>query len=243
MKVFSFPNIKLLSTLFAGLLILTCMCPLSAQVAKKPVVQSLSIPRMASKTLYRKAPLKPLIVIDAGHGGEDTGAEDSSYTEKHLNLATARLVRAYLKQLGYRTSMTRNADFFVPLDQRAAFANSQRPALFISLHYNSAPSKKAEGIEIYYYHSDFNTQRVAESKKLANSVLNKILLNTSAKSRGVRDGNFAVIRETNMPAILVEGGFLTNEKEVKKIKNPTYLKQLAWGVVQGIDEYLKQIQY
>ncbi|PJD98216.1 MAG: N-acetylmuramoyl-L-alanine amidase [Parachlamydia sp.] len=240
MKVFSFHNFALLSMLLVGLLLLSCSRPPPMQIEQKPVlVQSHPMPRrMASKTLYRKTPLKPLIVIDAGHGGDDAGAEADNYTEKHLNLATARLVRTYLKQLGYRTSMTRNADFFVPLDQRAAFANSQKPALFVSLHYNSAPSKKAEGIEIYYYHSDPTAHRVAESKKLAHSVLNKILQNTSAKSRGVRDGNFAVIRETNMPAILVEGGFLTNEKEVQKIKNPIYLKQLAWGVVQGIDEYL-----
>ncbi|WP_213158179.1 N-acetylmuramoyl-L-alanine amidase [Parachlamydia sp. AcF125] len=181
---------------------------------------------------------KKLIVIDAGHGGDDAGAEATNYTEKHLNLATARLLRVYLKQLGYSTAMTRDADFFVSLDKRASFANSKNPVLFVSLHYNSAPNKKAEGIEVYYYHSEKDKKRTTQSKILANSVLEKVIQATSAKSRGIRAGNFAVIRETHMPAILVEGGFLTNEKEVKNIKDPVYLKKLAWGVAQGIAQYL-----
>lgn len=220
------------------LFLLPCSDTIYAQIHHSQVPQR----RYAKSTSKKHQPARHLIVVDAGHGGDDAGAESTNYSEKNLNLATARLVRIYLQQLGYRTSMTRNADFFVPLDKRASFANSQNPSLFVSLHYNSAPSKSAEGIEIYYYQSKQEPHRSRESKRLADLVLNKVILNTAAKSRGIRDGNFAVIRETNMPAILIEGGFLTNDKEVQRIKNPNYLKQLAWGVVQGIDDYISQLR-
>ncbi|EFB42607.1 hypothetical protein pah_c004o121 [Parachlamydia acanthamoebae str. Hall's coccus] len=227
---------------FFGLLFvfqLTSCSHRTPRIEEQPVI--IEEPSLiAYSPIIKRQHAKKLIIIDAGHGGDDAGAESTNYTEKHLNLTTARLVRTYLKQLGYSTAMTRNADFFVPLDKRASFANSKNPDLFVSLHYNSAPSKKAEGIEIYYYQSDKDTQRTAQSKVLASTVLDQVIQNTSAKSRGVRTGNFAVIRETNMPAILVEGGFLTNEKEIKNIKDPIYLKKLAWGVAQGIDQFLSK---
>lgn len=212
--------------------------PIYAQTSQPPSQNR----RYATSTHKKHQPIKHLIVVDAGHGGEDAGAESPNYVEKNLNLTTARLVRIYLRQLGYRTCMTRNADFFVPLDKRASFANSQNPSLFVSVHYNSAPSNAAEGIEVYYHQSKQNPNRSRESKKLANLVLSQVIHNTAAKSRGVRDGNFAVIRETKMPAILIEGGFLTNAREVQRIKNPNYLKQLAWGIVQGIDDYVSQLK-
>ncbi len=71
-------------------------------------------------------------------------------------------------------------------------------------------------------------------------ILRETLTQTQAKSRGVKQANFAVIRETNMPAVLIEGGFVTNELELQKLKDPAYLKKLAWGIVKGIDEYLSK---
>lgn len=184
---------------------------------------------------------KYLIVIDAGHGGDDFGAHSNHrpyYQEKHLNLSTANLVKTYLSQYGYQTVMTRTRDLFISLDKRAAFANGKKPDLFVSVHYNSAPSKEAEGIEVYFYRSEKDKIRTKESKLLAQCVLEDVIENTRAKSRGVKHGNFAVIRETNMPAILIEGGFLTNDREMEKIKDPVYLKKLAWGIAKGIHEYI-----
>lgn len=184
---------------------------------------------------------KYLIVIDPGHGGEDFGTHSNTlphYQEKHLNLSTANLVNTYLSQLGYKTVMTRTNDRFIALDKRAEFANNKKPDLFVSVHYNSAPSKEAEGIEVYFYRSEQDKKRTKESKLLAQCVLDDVIDNTSAKSRGVKHGNFAVIRETNMPAILIEGGFLTNDREMEKIKDPVYIKKLAWGIAKGINCYL-----
>lgn len=187
------------------------------------------------------APQKSLIVIDPGHGGHDMGTQSISkprYQEKSLNLVTAQFVKGYLQQLGYQVYMTREDDTFVSLDKRAQLANERKPALFVSIHYNSAPSAEAQGIEVFYYQSKDDKERMVKSKRLAQAVLKNVLAYTKAKSRGVKQGNLAVIRQTNMPAILVEGGFVTNAEELQNLKDPTYLKRLAWGVVRGIEEYM-----
>lgn len=184
----------------------------------------------------------PHIVIDPGHGGEDYGTYSTTaprYQEKLLTLASAMMLKRFLHQLGYKTTLTRKEDVFISLDQRALVANKLQPTLFVSLHYNSAPSAEAEGIEIYYYRTDENKKRASKSKELAQHVLERALDTTQAKSRGVKHGNFAVIRETEMPAILIEGGFLTHPEERARIKNPIYLKQLTWGIAMGIDDYIQ----
>ena len=181
-----------------------------------------------------------LIVIDPGHGGDDFGTRSLSkpkYHEKSLNLTTALILKDYLQKMGYQTVMTRSEDEFIALQKRAELANDNGANLFVSVHYNSAPAKKADGVEVFYYKSAENGPRSQESSKLASSVLAQVTRLTNAKSRGVKHGNFAVIRETRMPAILIEGGFLTNEEEMEKIKDPMYVKKIAWGIAQGIRDY------
>lgn len=187
-----------------------------------------------------------LIVIDPGHGGHDTGTQSISkprYQEKSLNLVTAQYVRAFLLQLGYQVFMTREDDIFVSLEKRAQLANEKKPTLFVSIHYNSAPSAEAQGIEVFFYQSKDKKERTSKSKHLAHAILKHVLHHTEAKSRGVKQANYAVIRETNMPGVLVEGGFVTNEAEMQKLKDPTYLKKLAWGIVRGIEEYASKLHH
>ena len=184
---------------------------------------------------------KGLIIIDPGHGGEDQGTKSlikPIYLEKHLNLMTAKFLVAYLEQMGYRTLMTRIDDTFIPLKARAEFANERHARLFVSVHYNAAPSSEAKGIEVFYYPSDKNLERTKASKSLAAAILRHVLTLTHAPSRGVKAGDFAVIRETQMPAVLVEGGFLTNTQEFQQLKDPAYLKKVAWGIAQGIHQYV-----
>lgn len=181
------------------------------------------------------------IVIDPGHGGKDIGTQSISkprYREKSLNLVTAKFVREYLVGMGYEVILTREKDHFISLEERARFANAQGAALFVSIHYNAAPSREAEGIEVFYHPSSEHKKRTARSRRLAWCVLKKMLAVTGAKSRGVKTANYAVIRQTTMPAILVEGGFLTNEAELMRLKTPTYLKMLAWGVAQGVHQFM-----
>lgn len=186
------------------------------------------------------------IVIDAGHGGKDTGAlsEKEHYEEKQLTLTTARMLRNYLEELGYETVMTREYDAFVPLCTRAELANSLKATLFVSVHYNFCPSPEVEGIEVFYYKDDKNptAPRLVQSKKLCETVLSRIVKHTGAVARGVKTANFAVIRETKMPAILIECGFLSNKEEREKIKDPKYLRYLAWGIARGVDQYLESLR-
>lgn len=181
-----------------------------------------------------------LVVIDAGHGGKDLGANSDKrprYEEKTFTLQTAKFLECYLQHLGYDTLMTRTADHFIGLSERAAFANKNGADYFVSVHYNAAPNKQAHGVEVYYFHSDKNKGRTQIAKNFAESTLNAILSQTCAKSRGVKHGNLAVLRETKMTAILVEGGFLTNDDELKRLKATPYLRKIARGIAQGIDRY------
>jgi N-acetylmuramoyl-L-alanine amidase len=182
-----------------------------------------------------------LIVLDAGHGGDDFGTHSDGkgkLHEKNLNLSTTQMVKSYLQESGYQVAMTRSDDLFISLEERANFANEVKPLLFVSIHYNSAPSKEADGIEVFYYQDDENKSRTRQSMQLAQAVLDKVIKNTKAKSRGIKHGNLAVIRRTNMPAILIEGGFMTNPKEMEKLRDPAYQKSIAQGIAQGVQAYL-----
>ena len=182
-----------------------------------------------------------LIVVDAGHGGHDTGSMSKAhaYVEKQLALDTARLLCGFLQELGYKTKMTRSNDLFVPLSKRAEIANAADADLFVSVHFNHCPSPEPHGIEIFTYKEKLpKSHRVIESTKLGEYVSNHIVKYTGVNSRGVKQGNLAVVRETKMPAILVEAGFLSNPREREKVKDPRHQKAIAWGIAKGVDHYL-----
>ena len=181
---------------------------------------------------------KPIIILDAGHGGKDKGAKIRSIEEKQLTLRTAFLTKKHLEELGYRVVMTRARDIFLPLTTRVGLANHRSPSLFVSIHYNSAASPQAKGIEVYYYGKGLPS-RTELSKKLASSILDQMIKQTSANSRGVKRGNFQVIRETTMPGVLIEAGFITNSEERALIATQTYLDKIATGIAKGVDVYAK----
>ena len=182
--------------------------------------------------------LKPLIVIDPGHGGTDEGAKVSTFMEKKLTLMTSLLLKKHLEKLGYRVTMTRSRDVYIPLPRRVSIANKAKGSLFVSVHFNSSPSIEAKGIEIFYYDSK-EQWRTRASKRLASCILYRMVDQTDAISRGTKQGNFHVIRETDMPAVLVEGGFITNRDERGKLRDKAYLDRLAAGIAEGIDKYMK----
>ncbi len=184
-----------------------------------------------------------VIILDAGHGGRDPGSMShrEDYEEKSLTLSTVFLVQDHLKKLGYKTVLTRNHDIYVPLHTRAELANDLDANLFVSIHYNFSTSRDVEGVEVYVYKEEKtpNNPRILQSKQLAQTTLASVIERTGAKSRGVKQANFAVIRETQMPAILIEAGFLSNPHECERIHDPQYLRQLSWGIAKGIDKYLR----
>jgi N-acetylmuramoyl-L-alanine amidase len=186
----------------------------------------------------------PTVVIDAGHGGNDQGAKAKNpyCEEKRLSLSTARLVKKYLDQLGYHVIMTRNTDAFVPLSRRVEIAKQSDAEIFVSIHFNSSRSPAASGIEIFFNDSKEEKRRAHLSKRLADSILTRVLRRTEAHSRGVKKGNLYVIRETSMPAVLLEGGFISNPEERANLKSYEYQEKIARGVSDGIDYYFKKIK-
>ncbi len=181
---------------------------------------------------------RPLIILDPGHGGDDHGAKVYFLKEKHLTLRTAILLKKKLESLGYRVMLTRSRDVFITLSRRAVLANRSQAKIFVSLHYNSCPSKEVKGVEVFYYGSA-KPERLKDSQLLASHVLENLVAEVEAPSRGVKKGNFHVIRETTMPAILVEAAFLTNKEERSLLRTPLYLEKIATGIATGIDRYMQ----
>lgn len=180
----------------------------------------------------------PLIVLDAGHGGKDEGAKVRSLQEKKIALLTTLYSKKYLEELGYRVLLTRSRDSYVSLAKRVLIANKMNCALFVSVHFNTAPNHLAQGLEVYYIGE--NTPRGRASRKLANYLLYCVLDETGALSRGLKLGNHLyVIRETQMPAVLFEAGFMTNPEEGAKMKDKQYLQKIAKGISLGVDRYLR----
>lgn len=168
------------------------------------------------------------VVIDAGHGGHDRGGGPrQKIPEKPYALDVAQRLQRVLAANGYKTVMTRNGDYFVSLGGRVAIANSHRDAVFVSIHFNSAPRVGADGIETYYYTS--------RSAKLASAIHAQVNGVASSEDRGVRRRGFYVIRNTRIPSVLCELGFLTNPAEAKKItSSSTYRQSLAEAVARGV---------
>ena len=181
------------------------------------------------------------ICLDPGHGGDDYGThsiERPRYHEKYLALATALMTQDHLEKMGYRVILTRKDDGFVSLDDRVKIAHQKKADLFVSIHFNSAPNRGASGVEVYHYKLGKERWRGETSRRLAQQVVARVAKTAGVKTRGAKQGNFAVIRNTSIPAILVEGGFLTNAQEMDRIKDPKHLNRIAYGMALGIDEHL-----
>ena len=171
---------------------------------------------------------RPLVVIDAGHGGQDRGGmPGQAIPEKGYALDVAKRLDSTLRRAGYSTVMTRSSDVFISLDQRVAIANQYRNAIFISIHFNGAPNYEASGIETYYYSG-------RESAALASSIHRSVLSATGSPDRRIRTRSLFVIRRTKIPAVLCELGFLTNRAEYRRIDTGSYRQRLAEAVARGV---------
>ena len=191
------------------------------------------------------------IFLDPGHGGSDSGAFENGVKEKDLTLSVYNKVSSRLASLGYTVLTSRNTDKDVGLVSRADQANKSNADMFLSIHFNAGGRGAAYGIETYYYKPEAgytpainkenhnNPDRIEKSRKLANKIQQNLLYKTGAYDRGVKRASFAVLRETSIPSILVELGFIDNQEEVKKIKTNEYQEKLADGIVNGIVEYYK----
>ncbi|MBA2173489.1 N-acetylmuramoyl-L-alanine amidase [Halobacillus locisalis] len=174
------------------------------------------------------------IMLDAGHGGKDSGAvgRGGSY-EKTLTLNTAFQLKKQLESKGAKVLMARDVDDYVSLSIRSYYSNASNADAFISIHYNSAPLHViAKGISSYYYHE--------RDKSLAGSIQKEIVKTTGLRDRGVRFGNFHVIRENKKPAVLLELGFISDAREEQVIGSSAYQSKVSKGITQGLIHYFSK---
>ncbi len=184
---------------------------------------------------------KKIIVIDAGHGGTDPGAVSDvlgskTVNEKDITLGIAKKLRDTLEANGYTVLMTRESDTYPTLNQRAEKANRAGAGLFVSIHMNSSPSSDPSGTETYYSTVNNGTEFGVTSKKIAESVQNKLYKALNSRNRGVKTANHAVTRNSIMPAILVEVGFISNKEQAELLLTSSYQQKAASAIANGIIE-------
>jgi len=196
------------------------------------------------------------VVLDAGHGGHDKGQMSRYGAEKDFALDVARKLRPLLQAKGLRVIMTREGDYFVPLEVRAKIANSARNSVFVSIHFNATnDDPNATGFEIFSFTprgapstSDtnvnarsFNMQPGssvdAQSMALSACIYHSVLGQLREYDRGIKRARFAVLRLTKVPAVLIECGFLTDRGESKLISNKDWRAKLAGAIGIGIENY------
>lgn len=175
-----------------------------------------------------------VIVIDAGHGGLDPGAVGEKYNEKNLTLSTAKELERLLKAAGTKVIMTREGDTYPTLTERVNISHQNDADVFISLHYNSNVNKQANGIDTFYYDTNVNEQ------ELANLIQEEVIKATGLKNRGIKEGNFQVIRTNTNAAILIELGFISNPEEEKIIATKDFQIKAATGIMKGLEKYFSK---
>lgn len=199
------------------------------------------------------------VVLDAGHGGYDTGAVSLYGPEKNFTLDIVHRAAQLLEQQGYQVRLTRTTDKFVPLGQRAAIANQIPNSIFVSVHFNQSRSTVARGVETYCLaplgvpsmdealatHRDFKPclgqEQDPQNTALATAIHASVVRTLGLPDRGIKRARYAVIRQLRVPGVLVEGGFLSDAADLKKLASSYYREQLAKGIVQGIDNYRRAL--
>ncbi len=181
--------------------------------------------------------------VDAGHGGSDPGAVVGSGStrveEKRINLAVSLMLREELRNRGLRVGMTRTTDVYVGLQDRVTMANAWGANLFVSIHHNAASSSTARGAETLYSNHDPVNQIL--SARLARVVQQSVVSETGMPDRGVKVRNdLYVLKNTKMPSIIIEGGFLTNSTDLALIASPTFQRKLARAVASGISTFIAE---
>ncbi|HEY4282063.1 MAG TPA: N-acetylmuramoyl-L-alanine amidase [Chthoniobacterales bacterium] len=196
----------------------------------------------------------PVVVLDPGHGGKDSGAMCAGIMEKDLTLDVAQRVERRLHDAGFSTMMTRAGDNYISLADRAATTNRLRDCILISIHFNEGNKPVSSGIETYYAERHAVSgpmlaswfpflQRVTfetsslESQSLAGFIQDALVTRTHAVNRGTKTEQFFVLANVRHPAVLVEGGFISNKEDAGKLGNPEYREMMAEAINEGILRY------
>jgi N-acetylmuramoyl-L-alanine amidase len=169
------------------------------------------------------------VVVDAGHGGKDSGAyRRYGPPEKMVALDVAQRLNRKLRESQLETVMTRNSDVFIELNDRVAIENSQKNAIFVSIHFNDSRRRGVRGFETYYHSG--------ASFDLANQIQAKLMTIPNSANGGVHTANFRVLRLASCPAVLVECGYLSNRSEGNKTRDWEYRELLADRIAEAIVE-------
>ena len=181
---------------------------------------------------------RPLVIIDAGHGGRDPGAYYGNIAEKTLALDVALRIKDELEVLGYKVLMTRSVDKYLSLKQRVLIGNQNYDAILISVHFNAFYDKSVRGVETFYHHSS------SQGYKLASCIQSEIVKTIKVTDRGCKKSQkLAVVSKTKCLSVLVEGGFMSNSWELERCTKGWYKALLARSIVIGIDKYCRPLLY
>ncbi len=201
------------------------------------------------------------IVLDPGHGGKDPGAENDALKlrEKALTLDLAKRVSAKLREQGFQVTLTRETDTFIPLEERAKKANALHADMFISLHFNASAKSTVAGVETYAFtpmmepSTSRSTLHASDRKSYSGNtndgwntlaayyIQRSLVDKLEATDRGLKRARFTVLRDIEMPGVLIEGGFVSNNREGKNIGWNVYRDKLAEAIVDGILVYRKTL--
>jgi len=235
---------------FAGLLLMTAsLIWIAFQQHERPAVN-----RQSKATHPTTSKPFAVVILDPGHGGQDSGAMVGGVMEKDLTLDVARRIERLLDSQGVATLMTRLGDTYVSLADRAAIGNRVGDSIFVSIHFNEDNKPVATGVETYYaahqitsgfllaswlpfFSQPSSNCPKLESQSLAGSIQQALVARTGSVNRGTQAKQFFVIANVTSPAVLVEGGFLTNKEDVLKLASEDYRDQLAAAVADGILRY------
>ena len=201
---------------------------------------------------FEKGKYTNTVFLDPGHGGKDPGAVYYNTNEKDLTMQIYKKLRKELEGLGYTVLSSRDSDVYVDfITERSKMVNSTNSDIFISIHFNASgnPASNRSGIQTYsyedapgyrakinpYWHN--HPDRISESKRLAADIHSSLLAETGAKDAGLLQSSFAVLRETDKPAVLLELGYMDNFNENQQIRSDAYQNRLVTGIVKGIQKY------
>lgn len=193
------------------------------------------------------------VIIDAGHGGKDSGAMRNGIMEKDLTLDVAVRVQRLLQAQGLQAIMTRSGDEWISLAGRAAAANREHDCVFVSIHFDEGARAAATGVQTFYAARQVQEsslpswlpflQSVAgdapnlKSESLADFVQEALVKKTQAFNRGTRAEQFYVVANVRHPSVLIEGGFLSNNDDLSKLTTENYREELAAAIADGILRY------
>lgn len=201
---------------------------------------------------FEKGKYTKTVFLDPGHGGKDPGAVYYNTQEKDLTMQVYQKLRKELEGLGYTVLSSRDSDVYVDfITERSKMVNNTNSDIFISIHFNAsgAPASNRSGIQTYSYEeapgypSRINSywhnhpDRISESNRLAADIHSSLLAETGAKDAGLLQSSFAVLRETDKPAVLLELGYIDNFNENQQIRSDAYQNRLVAGIVKGIQKY------